>query len=37
MKKSLKLFTLVFALLFAVVVKVNAETVVKTEAELKSC
>lgn len=37
MKKSLKLFTLAFALLFAAVVKVNAETVVKTESELKDC
>lgn len=38
MKKCLGLFTLAFALLFAITVKVNAaETVVRTEAELKDC
>ena len=36
MKKNLKLFTFAFALLFAIVVKVNAETVT-TWDELKTC
>ena len=38
MKKSLRLFTIAFALLFVVVIKVNAaETLVATETDLKSC
>ena len=38
MKKCLGLFTLAFALLFAITVKVSAaETVVKTETELRDC
>jgi len=37
MRKSLKLFTLAFTLLFAVAIKVNAETIVRTETELKDC
>lgn len=36
MKRNFKLFTLVFALMFAIVVKVNAEEV-KTETELTTC
>ena len=37
MKKCLGLFTLAFALLFAITVKVSAETVVDTEQKLKDC